>query len=62
MQKLNSLGEIPEDAILVTIDVCSLYTNIPHKDGISATRRALDKRTNQEIPTDVLIHLLEIIL
>ena len=29
--QLQNLGQLPENAILVTLDVSSLYTNIPHK-------------------------------
>lgn len=34
--KLHSLKEIPQNAFLVTLDVASLYSNIPHDDGIRA--------------------------
>ena len=33
LQLLESLPPLPENAILVTADVASLYTNIPHKEG-----------------------------
>ena len=36
IKKINNLGKIPESSILVTMDVCSLYTNIPHKESIKA--------------------------
>ena len=54
LTKLNSLKDIPTGAILVTLDVASLYTNIPHKDGIQACRDALDQRTEKPIPTERL--------
>jgi len=37
LSKILSLPRIPEEAILVTANVSSLYTNIPHKDGKKAT-------------------------
>ena len=59
---IEAISEIPSNTILVTIDVCSLYTNIPHKDGIRATTRALDTREDKTVPTEVLIKLLNYIL
>ena len=34
--QLQKLGPLPDNAILVTLDVSSLYTNIPHKEGIDS--------------------------
>ena len=36
LQILNTLNHIPSTATLCTIDVSSLYTNIPHQEGIDA--------------------------
>ena len=36
LQILETIDKIPNNAILVTADVTSLYTNIPHEDGIEA--------------------------
>jgi hypothetical protein len=44
------------------MDVTSLYTSIPHADGLSALKHYLDQCTNPDIPTPVLIHLMELIL
>ena len=33
---VESLNNLPDDALLVTLDVTSLYTNIPHSEGIDA--------------------------
>ena len=30
LYKIQSLGQLPDDTLLVTLDVSSLYTNIPH--------------------------------
>ena len=42
LNKLSNLGNLPNNAILVTLDVSSLYTNIPHNQGIDACRHFLD--------------------
>ena len=62
LQKLNDLGVIPPESILVTIDVTSLYTNIPHREGILACKDALEKRQTKEPKTWILLRLLHFIL
>ncbi|XP_041472690.1 uncharacterized protein LOC121421956 [Lytechinus variegatus] len=42
LRKLNDIkDQIPETAIIGTLDVSSLYTNIPHDEGIKASCEAL---------------------
>jgi hypothetical protein len=48
---------IPENITLVTMDVTSIYTNIPHDDGIAACRKICEQRTVQEPLTDCLVVL-----
>ena len=36
LRKLNELGKLPENAILVTTDVVGLYASILHADGLEA--------------------------
>ena len=36
--QLQELGPVPDDTLLVTLDVSPLYTNIPHNEGIDACR------------------------
>ena len=63
MEHFNSdLCPLSTRTILVTADVTSLYTNIPHGEGIQACREALETRVTQRPPTDQLIRLLELIL
>jgi hypothetical protein len=50
LKKMGNLT-IPEDITLVTMDVISLYTNIPHDDGITACRKIWEQRKVQEPPT-----------
>ena len=49
----NMEGRLPENAVLVTIDVTGLYTHIPRDEGIKATREARG--------TDFIIKLLELL-
>ena len=47
---------------MVTLDVSSLYTNIPHDEGIKACEEALDTRIDQSLPTEDLCHHIKLIL
>ena len=62
LKKLNELWELTDDFILCNIDVVELYSNIPHKEGLEAIRKAIDKWENQTISTDSLILLAECVL
>ena len=62
LNKLKDIGNFPEGAILVTIDVIGLYPNIPHDEGLEAMRKILDTRINPEIPTDHIVDLVELVL
>ena len=44
LRKLLTLEMLPPGSILVTLDVSSLYTNIPHNEGVAACREALETR------------------
>ena len=37
--KINNVEKVSGNGILVTIDVHSLYTNIPNKEGIEAVKQ-----------------------
>ena len=39
INKINKNHTLPQDASLVTWDVRSLYTNIPHKEGLEALKK-----------------------
>ena len=66
-QFINEILEIPveQNTWLVTVDVKSLYTNIPNDEGIQACYEAWRARENmdpQHSPVDVLRYLMEIVL
>ena len=46
----------------MTLDVRSLYTNIPNNEGINAVREAYDKHTSKSVSTKVIITFLSLIL
>ena len=58
--KLKSLGKLPQDAILCTIDVFGLYPNIPHSEGLTSLRRFLELRDKKEISSDIVAERAEI--
>ena len=62
IEEINQCSELPQNAILATIDVSALYTNIPQEEGMECVKEALEERDNIEVPTDFIIRLLEIIL
>ena len=57
MKKVNELRDLTDDFILCTIDVVGSYPNIPHKEGMEAIQKALDKREDQTISTNSVIIL-----
>ena len=62
LKKLRDLPDLPDNAILCTIDVVGLYPNIPHKDGLEALRKSLEARQNPEVSTETLMELAELVL
>ena len=55
---------LPEDAFLVSLDVASLYTNIPQEEGINTVCKAYQTfcEENTPIPTQSLRRILKLIL
>ena len=45
IEEINSEGPLPENSILVSIDVSALYTNIPQDEGLDIVEQALDERS-----------------
>ena len=43
INKIRQLPRLSKDSFLVTLDVSSLYSNIPHKDGIEACEYFMSK-------------------
>ena len=56
LERLASIpSPLPTGALLVTLDVTSLYTNIPHTAGLSALEYFLDSRPQPAIPTTAFL-------
>ena len=62
LRKLNDISTLPQNALLVTIDVVGLYPHTPHNEGLDAIRHALDGKENQETPTNLIVDLAELVL
>jgi hypothetical protein len=63
LRKLSALGQLPDNSILVTMDVTSLYTVIDHDEGIQSIREAVDKHGSRDnIPSHIICRFLEFIL
>ena len=53
---------LPDNTLLVTMDVSALFTNIPHTEGIQCSREALNDREQSGTPTEFIVRLLELTL
>ena len=62
LNRLSSLGKLPQRAILHTVDVVCLYPNIPHSEGLTSLRRVLELRDNKQISSGTLVEFAEIVL
>ena len=51
LRKIKDIGEIPKDAIPVTMDVTELNTIIDNKEGLEAMREALEENSQNQKPS-----------
>ena len=61
INKIEQQPAVPNNAFLISMDVRSLYTNIPHKKGIEAVEQSLQKRPTTT-PSTVILTFLNLIL
>ena len=59
---LDSIDEIPDNALLFTADVVGHYPNIPHGQRLEAIRQSLDTRRNPDISIDSSVWLGKLVL
>ena len=62
LNKIKNIGTIPEKALLVSMDVRALYSNIEHNEGLLSLEEALNNRTIKEPKTEVITTLMKHIL
>ena len=62
LEKIKTIGSVPENAILVAIDVVGLYPNIPHQAGLKSLKEAPEERDIKKIPTKDLLKIVEFVL
>ena len=61
IKKIEFVDHLSDDSYLVSLDVRSLYINIPHKEGIEAVKQKL-KKSKRSISIKVILTLLKLIL
>ena len=62
INKIETIQNIRKDTILVTMDVKSLFTQIPHTEGINAVARTIENAKNTNISNRVILKLLSLTL
>ena len=64
LQQIKNINSLPANTLLATLDVTSLYTNIPNKEGLKAAAKTLGKyRPGAKHPQNQsLIQLLDLVL
>ena len=60
IETINEGVPLPLNAILVTMDVSSLFTVIPQEEGAECLEQKLNMRENQQVPTSFLMRILNI--
>ena len=62
LKKIKNVGNIPENAILVTADVVGLYPNIPHNAGLKVLSNMLEAREHKAVSTEDLVKMARFVL
>ena len=62
LNKLSRIDNIPDNTILVTLDVTALYSSILHNDGIGACKKYLDRRTPLTTSSEDICQLINFML
>ena len=62
LEKLEKVKHVPQESLLITLDVKSLYTNIVNNEGIKAVEEFYEKYKEKTASTKVIINFLSLIL
>ena len=62
LRKINQINFVPDNSYLFSLDVKSLYTNIPNAEGIKFVKTSLEKYSKQTPLTKVITTFLALIL
>ena len=62
IEQINQQIKLPPNAILVTWDVKSLYTNIPREDGLDALKLTLEKNQIPKNKTEAILEFSKLVL
>ena len=62
LRKVLNIRQLPPGAILVTADVVSLYTNIPHEEGIAALLKHMDDKRHLLPPDSPPKHCISMLM
>ena len=58
----SNIGDLPDTATLVTVDVSALYSNIKREDAMEAVSKALETRQDKTVPASLILELLDLVL
>ena len=57
LKKIENVGNIPENNLLVTAVVAGLYPNISHNTGLKALNNMLEARENKIVSAEDLVKM-----
>ena len=65
INEMNESGEVPADAIPISIDIKSMYSNVTLNEGLAAFKECLETRPDEDknsIPTEWIMKLVKMIM
>ena len=58
----NDRGDLPENTIPISVDIESMYSNIPIDEGLAIFEQALERRSDKSVPTQYVMTLLRLVM